>query len=352
MPLQGAIDSRISKCRSTRLARGAALLIGAALLVLPWVCKLDGKPHAGWEQFLGRFHPLVIHIPIGLLVLVPVLEFAGERRPALREAAGFVLGLAICGCIAAVALGYLLAFGSGDSGTIVARHMWGGIALTISAMLCFLVRPVWASGSVQRVYPALLTAMLLLLTWTAHEGGSLTHGRNYLTDYMPPMLKRAFSLGVVQAASSHSFYARHIDPIFDAKCVECHGQSKTKGDLRLDSYGLLMEGGKSGPVIAPGNPAGSLLLTRVTLPPSHKQFMPAEGKPPLTSDEIAWIEAWIAQGASPTATKLAGIEIYEAPVDPPLQPVGNYSALMPESLRSPTARAPSCCRFPARHPMD
>jgi uncharacterized membrane protein len=330
MPLQAvieAIEIRVPKSRSTRLTWGAALLVSAALIVLPFVFKLDGKPHAAWLQFLGRFHPLVIHVPIGLLVLLPVLEFAGERRPALREAAGLVLGLAIFGCIASVALGYLLALGSGDSGVVVVRHMWGGIALTISAMLCFLVRPLWTSGGVQRVYPALLTAMLLLLTWTAHQGGSLTHGRNYLTDFMPPMVKRAFSLGVVQAASSHSFYVRHIDPIFDAKCVECHGKSKTKGDLRLDSYGLLLEGGKDGPVIVPGNPAKSLLLTRVTLPSSHKKFMPAEGKPPLTSDEISWIEAWIAQGASPTATKLAGI--HEPHVDPPLPPVGDYSALMP-----------------------
>ena len=333
MPLQYVIESietRIPKRRSTRLMWGVALLVSAALLALPFVFQLDGKVHAGWQQFLGRFHPLVIHIPIGLLVLVPILELAGERRPALREAAGFVLGLAVLGCFAAVALGYLLAFGSGDSGAIVVRHMWGGIALTIAALLCFLARPAWISGRVQRVYPVLLTALLLLLTWTAHQGGSLTHGRNYLTDYLPPALKRAFSLGVVQAATSTSFYARHIDPIFDAKCVECHGQSKTKGDLRLDSYGLLMEGGKDGPVIVPGNAAKSLLLTRVMLPASHKQFMPAEGKPPLSSDEIAWIKAWIAQGASPTATKLAGVEIYEAPVDPPLQPVGDFSALMPQ----------------------
>lgn len=332
MPLQGVIDSappRTVKSRTTRMAWGAALLVSAALLALPFAFKLDGKPHAGWMQFLGRFHPLIIHIPIGLLVLVPILEIAGARRTALREAAGFVLGLAVFGCLGAVALGYLLALGSGDSGGIVLRHMWGGIALTISAMLCCLVRPTWISGHHPRAYPAMLTAMLLLLTWTAHQGGSLTHGRNYLTDFMPPMFKRAFSLGVVQAASTNSFYARHIDPIFDAKCVECHGQSKTKGDLRLDSYGLLMEGGKDGPVIVPGQPAKSLLLERVMLPPSHKQFMPAEGKPPLTSYEMAWIKAWIAQGASPTATKLAGIDIYEAPVDPPLQPVGDYSALMP-----------------------
>jgi hypothetical protein len=46
------------------------------------------SPHADWQQFLGRFHPLVVHLPIGLLVLVPLLEIAGAFRACLREAAG------------------------------------------------------------------------------------------------------------------------------------------------------------------------------------------------------------------------------------------------------------------------
>ncbi len=58
--------------------------------------------------------------------------------------------------------------------------------------------------------------------------------------------------------------------------------------------------------------------------------MPAEGRPPLKPEEIAWIRTWIQQGASPTATSLAGIAIGEEPKEQPLQPVGEYSGLMPE----------------------
>ena len=65
----------------------ASFLVSALLVALPFVLKLDGKPHADWQQFLGRFHPLVVHIPIGLILLVPMLEFAGRYRPALLEAA-------------------------------------------------------------------------------------------------------------------------------------------------------------------------------------------------------------------------------------------------------------------------
>jgi hypothetical protein len=58
--------------------------------------------------------------------------------------------------------------------------------------------------------------------------------------------------------------------------------------------------------------------------------MPAQGKPPLKPEEIAWIKAWILQGASPTAAQLAGVHIREDAPEIPLQPVGDYSALMNE----------------------
>jgi Planctomycete cytochrome C len=66
--------------------------------------------------------------------------------------------------------------------------------------------------------------------------------------------------------------------------------------VRLDSFDLLMKGGKDGPVIVAGDPEKSLLLHRVTLPPDHKRFMPAEGRPPLHREENKLIEAWIQQG--------------------------------------------------------
>jgi uncharacterized membrane protein/mono/diheme cytochrome c family protein len=308
-----------------------ALMLSVALLLLPHIFKLDGKPHADWQQFLGRFHPLIIHLPIGLILLVPLLEIGGRWRPALRESASLVLGLGFISSLGAMTLGYLLAYGSGDSGAGVARHMWGGIALTIGILLCLLTRPLWSSGNAPRLYPALLGCELLLLLWTAHQGGSLTHGSNYLSEYMPPQLKHWVGLGPLSgnAPVSGSFYAQHINPIFDSNCVACHGESKVDGGLRLDSYEQLMKGGKDGMVISAGAPDKSLLLVRVTLPAGHKHLMPAEGKPPLKPEEIAWIRAWVQQGASFSATSLAGVTIHEHR-NVPLPPVGDYSALMPE----------------------
>ncbi len=301
-----------------------------ALLLLPFIFKLDGKPHADWQQFVGRFHPLAVHLPIGLIVLVPLLEIAGRQRPALREAAAFVLALACAACFGTLALGYLLAYGSGDTGATVTRHMWGGIALTIILLLCLCTRPAWSAGVATRTYPALLVCVMLALLWTAHQGGSLTHGSTYLTEFMPAPMKRVVALASIGASVPHpdSFYAQHIHPVFDSHCVGCHGAAKSQGGLRLDSYDALMRGGKSGPAIVPRNPDKSLLLMRVTLPSTDKHFMPAEGRPPLKPEEIAWLRAWIQQDASATATHLAGITLPESRDEPPPQPVSDYSALM------------------------
>ena len=321
-------DSWLPKSRTTRIQWLSALALSLVLVLLPWIVRLDGKPHADWEQFLGRFHPLAVHLPIGLLVLLPLLEIAGAHRPALREAAGFVLGFAFLCCAGSLVLGFLLAYGGGSVGTVVTRHMAGGIALTIGVLLCLLARPWWASGSVDHVYPLLLTSVLLALVWTADQGGALTHGSNYLTQYMPAGFKRW--TGLAQAPAAGSFYAKRINPILDSNCVGCHGAGQAKGGLRMDSYDLLMKGGQDGAVIVAGQPEKSLLLTRVTLPPGHKQFMPAEGKPPLRAEEIAWIKAWIQDGASSTAATVKGIALREERVELPLVPVGDYSALMPE----------------------
>ena len=333
--------------RSTRVAWLSALAFIILLLLLPSIVRLNGHPHADWQQFLGRFHPLAVHLPIGLLVLLPLLEVAGARRPALRETAAFVLVLSFLSCLLALTLGFLLAYGSGNAGAVVTRHLWGGIVLTIAVLLCILARPWWSSHRVPHAYPALLTCTLLALVWTADQGGSLTHGPSYLTQYMSPGFKRWAGIGL-EAPANASFYSKHIHPILDTNCVTCHGESQAKGGLRMDSYDALMKGGQDGPVIVAGSPEKSLLLQRVTLPTDHKQFMPAEGKPPLRSEEIAWIKAWIQQGASPTSTTLTGISIREDRPELPLQPVGDYTALLPEIRQMAQAQGPKLIQVSAK----
>ena len=75
-------------------------------------------------------------------------------------------------------------------------------------------------------------------------------------------------------------------------CFECHGVKKQAGDLRLDSSSALSESGS----VVPGDPDGSELLRRITLPKGHEEIMPAIGEP-LSAREIDRIRRWIGAGA-------------------------------------------------------
>lgn len=326
--------TNVGQSRLRRFFYLAVFAFSIVLVLLPFIFHLDGKPHADWEQFLGRFHPLVVHLPIGLILLVPLLEIMGHFRPPLREAASFVLAISPLACLAAVSLGFFLAYGEGASGSVLNRHMWGGISLTIGVFVCLILRPAWASGHAQGVfksaYPTALGMVILLLSWAAHQGGSLTHGENYLTEYFPAPLKRIIHIGSPSPQASidgKSFYARHIHPVLDAKCVSCHGEGDVKGGLRVDTYELLIKGGQEGAVIVIGQPEKSILLQRVLLPHDHKKFMPAEGRTPLTDEEILLFKTWIAQGASPTANSLTGFVEPTEDASPPQ--VGDYHKLLP-----------------------
>ena len=329
----GATRGFLQRIRIARAARLRVAGIGTLLIALPFVFRLDGKAHSSLLQFFGRFHPALLHLPIGLIILVPALEIAGAKRPALREAAEFVLRAALALAFPTLALGYMLAYGAGDTGIAVSRHMWGAIALCIGLMLCLLFRRSWATSEQTLVYPALLTATLLMLIWTSHQGGSITHGSDYLTRYMPNGLRIFFPQSDLAGASSDSFYAQNIHPILETKCVVCHGASTEKGGLRLDSYDNLMRGGKDGAVVVPGKPEVSLLIARVTLPPGDSHFMPAEGRTPLTSEEVSWIRAWINSGATATASSIPGVHLAEDHSEAQPQLVGDYNQLIPEIRR-------------------
>jgi uncharacterized membrane protein len=301
------------------------IAIGAVLIVvLAWAllhAPPDGVEHGEFSQFVGRFHPLVVHLPIALLLLVPLLECIGlfPRWNHLRGSAGFVLSLASISAFVAVFLGWLLAWSGGYEGKLVISHMWGGFSLAVALFLCCLLR-LWHTN----VYRMALLATLALLMWTSDKGGKLTHGESFMTRHMPnslrsllhvpvtlikvqPTVKRA-TPALTNAAGavspSATFYAARVAPIFDQKCTGCHNSAKRKGKLRLDTFENVMRGGKDGIVVKAGDPSHSELFRRINLSPEEKDFMPTDGKPALTASEVKVMELWIASGATNTLPEM------------------------------------------------
>ena len=57
---------------------GLAFAAIVLLLILLIYAPPDGRERAELAQFFGRLHPLAVHIPIALLLLVPILECAAQ----------------------------------------------------------------------------------------------------------------------------------------------------------------------------------------------------------------------------------------------------------------------------------
>jgi uncharacterized membrane protein len=264
----------------------------------------DGSERAQWAQFIGRFHPLAVHLPIGLILLVPILEVVGRspRFSYLHPSAGFVLGLTTVSAIAAASLGWCLARSGGYSGPLVTQHMWGGLSLSFFCWICWMARGRFDTGRWRLLYPVALATTIAVMTWTGYRGGQLVRGEDHLTEVMPGGMRKLLGVSVplkMSAASSpNTFYGARIQPIFAGHCINCHGPEKHKSNLRLDSYGSLLRGGKHGPVIKAKDLRGSELLRRINLPATDDDFMPKQGKRPLSADEVKLIELWITAGAS------------------------------------------------------
>jgi uncharacterized membrane protein len=350
-PRGGPISGRV---RLRLLALGPILVLLLLLVFLP----PDGTERAEWAQFIGRFHPLAVHLPIALVLLVPVLKLAGldQRFLHLPPAANFLMGLAVFSAIVASILGWCLARSGGYSGPLVTQHMWGGLSVTALCWLCWTLPGRLSVEGSDLVYSIALVASVGLVAWTGYRGGQLSQGANHLTEYMPATLRRILRLSDHLPTNPGdggptTFYGARVQPVFAAHCFTCHGTDKQKANLRLDSYGFLLRGGKHGPVVKPGNPQGSDLFRRITLPPSDDDFMPKEGKPPLPANEVKVIELWIAAGASGTEPVEA---IKDAPTTSPSMVVATevrFEEISPDIVAKIRAGlAPAVSQLQERYP--
>ncbi len=98
------------------------------------------------------------------------------------------------------------------------------------------------------------------------------------------------------AATETVDFAKQIQPIFEQRCVGCHGPNQQFNGLRLDRKADALKGGASGPVILPGDSANSRLIHLVA-GYQVKVVMPPTGDP-LTAQQVGLLRAWIDQGAN------------------------------------------------------
>ncbi len=259
----------------------------------------DNEPVFWLWAFLGRLHPMIVHFPIGLLVVALIMEMIGRKKKNYRDAIKAVVVIGTISSVLAVVMGLMLANAEDYGGAVKDIHQWTGIATMVLAG--FTSYAYMRMSRQMQIF--LLTLTVVGVTVAGHYGASLTHGEDYLTSVLPSSNNTAVKSDFVLAATDGPLNETQVQElnlqvrtILAHSCNSCHGAAKTKGDLRLDSREYIEKGGENGPVIVPGDPAKSELMRRVLLPSNHKEYMPAKGKG-LTKEEIAILDYWIRKGA-------------------------------------------------------
>ena len=255
--------------------------------------------------FLGRLHPLFVHFPITLILLAGFLEIAGRFKwlDVPRSLKLFVLGISALSGLVASGCGWLLSNPEEYQLATLDNHKWLGLLCTFSAIGAFFAlrnQPQNPTSVISRLYAPLLSLGVISLMPAGHFGAQMTHGQNYLTEVLPWNHKKKAPRKPIDVPSDVLItFNDHIKPIFDEKCVSCHGAEKQKKGLRLDSEVAILKGSTEGLIVNIGHPQDSRLFTVVNLPRDSEEFMPKKG-PAMTRQEISLLKRWISFGLQKT----------------------------------------------------
>lgn len=299
-----------------------------------------------WSVALGHLHPVLLHLPIGVLVALAALQLLArdQGQPGLRRAHGVLVLLLVLSTPAAAISGWLLHEGGGY-GEAVETHERLGIWL---AFLSLTIGLAWLRRS--RAYGWFVGVALLFLLPTAHLGGTLTHGEDFLlgpflgdrrapatgaeaplapapaegvprtgsgeaplpgltaaprgadgpaadevpeADAPPGGVPGATEGGQVEALPVAAPGWEEVHPVLERYCERCHGERKQRGGLALHTREGALTGGDIGPAVVPGDLEASLLWTRLQLPLEHEDHMPPASKTQPTPEDVELLRAWI-----------------------------------------------------------
>lgn len=258
---------------------------------------------------IGRLHPLLVHLPIGMLFAAFLFELVSrsDRYKKLGVAVDPALLWGAITAIGSVISGYFLSQEEGYEDRLINIHRNFGIATAVFSVLLYFIRkktlpriPDKKKRKFARI--VLFLPLMILLTITGHFGGSLTHGEEFLTEVTAlnssaEFIDPAIKIRTITNINEAVLYPEIIQPLLESNCYACHSSKKQKGQLRLDGVDLILKGGKHGSVIEVGNADSSSLFARLMLPLEDEHHMPPNEKPQLSSAAIDLIRLWINEGA-------------------------------------------------------
>jgi uncharacterized membrane protein len=249
-----------------------------------------------WLQVVGRMHPLVLHFPIVLLVFAVIYEYFLSKKDEnteggyKREIGDWILLSAAFTAGITALMGLFLSQEQGYNVDAIAWHKWTGVAVSIISILWYAFR-----NTVRETkHLSLLAsgASLLAIIMAGHQGANITHGAGFLTAPFNPKNE------IVQVKMEDAVVFKDmVKPILEKKCLSCHNNQKSKGELVMETQEQILKGGKNGKLWDVSSADLGLLMQRIHLPLEEKKHMPPIGKPQLSDEEKAILHHWLKNGA-------------------------------------------------------
>ena len=297
---------------SSRFATWNAVAISLLLFVAFLWIDPTGRS-SQFFRFLGRLHPVVVHLPIGIMLLA--LIFTVLNRLGWVKIGDNVINLTLFlgswAGVKAILAGSWLAQTGGYPEDILFLHKVMGYGATSICAINLLLRTTDNSFLKKPIFTnfswGLMTAWLII---GGDLGGKLTHGPGFVTEYAPEIVKSVLGHSdpmsgrfQLDTPGETTVFEGIVLPIFVNKCVFCHGETRGKGRLRLHSSEVIKAHEGDEPLIVKGRPEESLLIQRIALPEGHEdQMPPAMHAKPISHADVELLKWWVASGASFDAT--------------------------------------------------
>ncbi|MGC4037529.1 MAG: hypothetical protein QM764_16325 [Chitinophagaceae bacterium] len=285
-------------------------------------------------DLIGHLHPLVVHLPIGILLLACFFQWLtiSNRFVFLQPAVPVMLFWGMLSAIGSCISGYVLSQSGDYDADLVSQHQWMGIIVAVASLILYIFYKLSIGETIARWSSLIL---IILVSITGHLGGSLTHGSGYLTEGFNKTESKGPAIKPIANVPEAVLYTDAIQPLLQARCYGCHGPNKKKGKLRLDTPEFIMQGGEDGKAIVAGKPDEGEMMKRLLLPLNNKDHMAPSEKPQLTTNEIELINWWISTGASFTK------KIKELPQTDKIKPILDALQTGSSSSDNPSADIPT-----------
>lgn len=244
-------------------------------------------------QSVGRMHPLLLHLPIGLLIISSIIWLGKKNIEEGSFQRIFILVLNVTAFTAALTalMGFFLSREGGYDQNILSKHKILGVT---TAVLSYVLLLIYQSVPEKKtLFGISITASLVVMILGSHFGSNLTHGEGFV--WQP--LRGEDESKEEKITDSSSLFTAAIRPVLKSKCFSCHNEKKEKGGLVMTTEEKILEGGKNGPIWKAADALNSHIIQNINLPEEDKKHMPPKGKPQLSQEEIDLLFTWIQYGA-------------------------------------------------------